>query len=74
LLSRCGLIHDDIVAFLFERNLLVDEVQAAEIATEVMKSPPGVGYLTVSNAYPWRLQYGRAIKKAGEVDGIIRIR
>lgn len=66
--------HDDIVSFLFERNLLVDEVEAAKIATEIMRDPPEVGYLTVSNAYQWRLQYGRAIRKAGDVDGIIRIR
>lgn len=66
--------HDDIVAFLFERNLLVDEVEAAKIATEIMDRPPGIGYLTVSNAYQWRLQYGRAIKRAGEIDGIIRVR
>jgi hypothetical protein len=32
------------------------------------------GYLTVSNALQWRLQYGRVIAEAGKVDGILRLR
>lgn len=66
--------QDDVVAFLFERNLLVDDVEAGKIAAEIIKHPPKLGYLTISNAYQWRLQYSRVIEKAGEVEGIIRIR
>jgi len=66
--------EDDLIAFMRERYLPVDDIQAREIAQELLKRPPEVGYLTISNALQWRLQYGRVIEKAGSIDGIIRIR
>jgi len=66
--------EDDLVAFMFDRNLPVDEVQANKIAQELLQSPPEQGYLTISNALQWRLQYRRVIEKAGEVDGVLRLR
>ncbi|MGC9005910.1 MAG: hypothetical protein ACP5JC_04835, partial [Candidatus Micrarchaeia archaeon] len=42
--------EDDIIAFLQERMLPIDEIQAAEIAQELLHTPPQVGYLTISNA------------------------
>jgi hypothetical protein len=65
---------DDLVGLMADRNLLVDEAEAQKIASEILQHPPEQGYLTISNAYQWRLQYGRAIVKAGEVDGIARLR
>lgn len=65
--------RDDILAFFQERMLPVDEVAAESLAAEVVRNPPEVGYLTVSNALQWRLQYGRVIEQAGEVDGILRL-
>ena len=65
--------RDDLLAFMQERMLPVDEVEAAKIAEELMSSAPEVGYLTISNALQWRLQYSRVIEKAGEVSGIRRI-
>lgn len=65
--------EDDIAALLLDRNLLVDDSEAHKIAKEILKHPPEVGYLTISNAYQWRLQYGRVIDKAGEVEGIKRL-
>jgi hypothetical protein len=65
--------EDDVAALLLDRNLLVDETEAHKIANEILKKPPEVGYLTISNAYQWRLQYGRVIDKAGEVEGITRL-
>ncbi len=64
---------DDLMAFLEERMLPIDSIEAREIVEEVMVNPPEIGYLTISNALQWRLQYGRVIEKAGDVDGIIRI-
>ena len=64
---------DDIIAFLMDRFLPVDEIQAQDLAEEILQDPPEIGYLTVSNALQWRLQYRRAIDMAGEVGGIIRI-
>ncbi len=65
--------QDDIVAFLMDRYLPVDDVAANQIAKDIIKNPPKVGYLTISNALQWRLQYRRAIDHAGQVDGIRRI-
>jgi hypothetical protein len=65
--------EDDLVAFMRDRFLPVDDVEAAKLARELLKKPPEQGYLTISNALQWRLQYGRVIAKAGAVDGIQRI-
>lgn len=64
---------DDIVAFLSERYLPVDETQAIQIAEEVLNNRPQLGYLTISNALQWRLQYRRVIEVAGEVEGIRKV-
>jgi hypothetical protein len=64
---------DDLVAFMTDRFLPVDEVQRAELAKEILKARPKVGYLTISNALQWRLQYTRVIEQAGKVSGVQRI-
>ena len=64
---------DDLIAFLFERMLPVDEVEASNIADEVLRSTPQIGYLTISNALQWRLQYRRVIDKASAVPGVNRL-
>jgi len=66
--------RDDIVAFMQDRLLPVEEIQALQIADEIIANPPNIGYLTISNALQWRLQYRRVIEEAGKVDGIYRIR
>lgn len=65
---------DDVVAFITERNLPVDEIGADQLAERILESPLLQGYLTISNALQWRLQYGRVIQQAGVVTGIIRVR
>ncbi len=65
---------DDLMAFMFDRNLPVDEIEAENIADEILKNPPEQGFLTISNALQWRLQYKRVIEKAGNEEGIVRIR
>jgi len=65
---------DDLIAFFQDRLLPVDEIEARNIAEEVLQNPPVQGFLTISNALQWRLQYSRVIQKAGEVAGITRIR
>jgi len=66
--------EDDLLAFLEERMLPVDEIEAQKIAKLLIKKPPIIGYLTISNALQWRLQYKRVIEKAGTIEGIIKIR
>lgn len=55
---------DDIVAFLEERNLFLDEIGRMHLAEKIMHERPCVGYLTISNALQWRLAYDRVIKLA----------
>ena len=64
---------DDILAFFEERLLPVENIQAETLAKEVSENPPEIGYLTISNALQWRLQYRRIIQEAGDVKGIVRI-
>jgi hypothetical protein len=65
---------DDLIAFFQERMLPVDEIEASNIADELLRKAPEVGFLTISNALQWRLQYTRVIDKAGSVPGVERIR
>lgn len=65
---------DDLLAFFADKNLPVDEIEANSIADDLLASPPLQGYLTISNALQWRLQYSRVIAQAGTVDGIYRVR
>ena len=65
---------DDLLAFMNDRNLPIDEVEATALAEELLNEPPQLGYLTISNALQWRLQYKRVIEQAGTVTGILRVR
>jgi hypothetical protein len=64
---------DDLIAFILDKNLPVDEMEAANIADEILVHPPGQGFLTISNALQWRLQYTRVIDLAGQEEGLIAI-
>jgi len=64
---------DDLVAFMQERFLPVDEVQALQLAEEILTTPPPIGYLTISNALQWRLQYRRVIQEAGNISGLRKV-
>ena len=65
--------QDDIMAYFEERLLPVDEIGAQKLAEEILQNPPELGYLTISNALQWRLQYSRVIQEAGKIDGIYRV-
>lgn len=64
---------DDLIAFFGDRNLPVDEIEAGNIADALLQEKPLQGYLTISNALQWRLQYTRVINEAGAVEGIHRV-
>jgi ABC-type phosphate transport system substrate-binding protein len=64
---------DDLVGYMRDINLPVDEIEAQEIAEAILQTPPPIGYLTISNALQWRLQYSRVIQKAGSVEGVTRL-
>lgn len=64
---------DDLIAFMMERFLPVDDIQAQKLAEEILRTRPQLGYLTISNALQWRLQYSRVIAEAGKANGVERI-
>ena len=63
---------DDLMAFMQERSIPVDDIQSLRLAEEILANPPSTGYLTISNALQWRLQYRRVVDIAGTVDGVHR--
>lgn len=64
---------EDIIAYLTDRNLPADEITMSNLAEEILRNKPEQGYLTISNALQWRLQYGRIVKLTESIEGIIRI-
>ncbi len=65
--------EDDLIAFMHDRNLPIDDIGATALARRILVDPPTQGYLTISNALQWRLQYGRAITSAGTVSGVRKV-
>jgi len=61
-----GANRDDILACFEDRLLPVDNVEAEALAEEVLRTAPQIGYLTISNALQWRLQYSRVIEQAAK--------
>jgi len=66
--------RDDILAFLTDRSLPGDEIVHNALADEILRSPPTLGYLTISNALQWRLQYSRIVSLGETVPGIVKIK
>lgn len=61
---------DDIFAFLNDHKIPADEVTLMNMAKDILNNKPTIGYLTISNALQWRLQYGRIVALSEIVDGI----
>ena len=68
-----GANRDDILAYFEERRLPAETDEAEALAEEILRVPPPIGYLTISNALQWRLQYSRVIEQAGKVEGVLRL-
>jgi hypothetical protein len=64
---------DDLMSFMLDRNLPVDDIKLSNIADEILGNHPIQGFLTISNALQWRLQYGRIIERADQEEGILAI-
>ena len=65
-----GAIKEDIISYLEDRKVPGDEIIYNDLADEIMTNTPEQGYLTISNALQWRLQYGRVIELNNTVLGI----
>ena len=66
-----GAYKEDIIGFLEDRKVPGDEIVYNDLADEILAYPPAQGYLTISNALQWRLQYARVIALDNKVDGVI---
>jgi len=66
-----GAIKADIVAYFMDRNIPGDEITLEQLAGEVLERGTVQGYLTISNALQWRLQYQRVITLSNSVDGVV---
>lgn len=64
---------DDIFAFLNDHKIPSDEVSLMNMVKEILENPPKTGYLTISNALQWRLQYSRVVYQTESVSGITPI-
>jgi hypothetical protein len=64
---------EDIMAYLMDKNLPADEITLSQLATQILRNPPEQGYLTISNALQWRLQYQRIVTLNEPVPGIAQI-
>lgn len=67
------IIKEDIIAHFYNINLPGDEITYSIIAEEVINNPPHIGYLTISNALQWRLQYKRIVSLNNTVEGVLNI-
>ena len=56
-----GANEADIIAYLQDKNIPADEITLAKVAEQILQSTPEQGYLTISNALQWRLQYQRIV-------------
>lgn len=65
-----GANKEDIIGFLQDKSVPGDEIVYNELAHEVLTHMPEQGYLTISNALQWRLQYARVIALNNRVAGV----
>lgn len=66
-----GAIKEDIIGFLEDKNVPGDEIVYNDLADEILENTPNQGFLTISNALQWRLQYARVIGLNNRIEGVI---
>jgi len=66
-----GANKEDIIGFFIDKNLPGDLITHEQLVDEVFEKGVQQGYLTISNALQWRLQYQRVISLSNSVSGVI---
>lgn len=66
-------IKQELMAHMEARALTSEEHELWELADAIIGKLPEQGYLTISPAMQWRLQYKRVMEKAGTVDGVLSV-
>ncbi|MDR1164498.1 MAG: restriction endonuclease [Deltaproteobacteria bacterium] len=61
----------DIMGFFYDKSIPGDEISLTQLAEEVLENGVEQGYLTISNALRWRLQYQRVISLDNSVSGVL---
>lgn len=72
-MKKVGANEDDIISFLDGIKLPADEITLKQIAQLILTTEISIGYLTISNALQWRLQYKRVRDLPGDIPGIEKI-
>jgi len=65
-----GANKEDIIGYFIDKSIPGDEITLSQLADEVLMKGVQQGYLTISNALQWRLQYGRVIALSNSVSGV----
>ena len=65
-----GANENEIIDALKERQVPGDDQDLEKLAQKIIKNPPTQGYLTISNAFQWRLKYNKIINLDVKVNGI----
>jgi len=68
-----GAIKEDIIAYLNDKNIPADDITLSQIADNIITKCPEQGYLTISNALQWRLQYARVVYLTDTINGISKL-
>lgn len=63
----------ELMAHMEARALTSEEHELRALADAIIEKLPEQGYLTISPAMQWRLQYKRVMEKAGTVDGVLSV-
>ena len=66
-----GANKEDVIGFLMDKSVPGDELVYNDLADEILAHTPEQGYLTISNALQWRLQYARVIALSNQVSGVL---
>jgi len=62
--------EEDIISYLIDRNIPGDEITYNDLAKRILSENLEQGYLTISNALQWRLQYSRVISLENKINGV----
>lgn len=72
-MKKVGANVEDISSFLSGIKIPADEVTLKQLAEQILSTEISIGYITISNALQWRLQYKRVVNLSEDVDGIYKI-
>lgn len=65
-----GANEEDLISYFIDKNIPGDDITYRDLAYEVLNMGVIQGYLTISNALQWRLQYGRVIMLKNIIEGV----